>query len=75
MQEYIKPIEFEEEYIIKMNKRAALIKAREDLQKTLSAPSRKDKEDEEPEIKLNRKMTKAEARRMLKRTQAALWSK
>jgi len=75
MQEYIKPIEFEEEYIIKMNKRAALIKAREDLKKTLSAPSRKDKEDEEPEIKLNRKMTKAEARRMLKRTQAALWSK
>ena len=63
---------------MKQNSRAALEEAREELQKTLSAP-RKEPLDNEAEdelnqikIKLNRKMTLEEARAALKRTQSLL---
>lgn len=70
MIEYIEPIEYEN-----YRKKQALKKAREELKKTLAAPapSKKAEDEDAPQIKQNRKMTKAEARRMLRRTQAALW--
>jgi hypothetical protein len=63
---------------MKQNSRAALEAAREELQKTLSAP-RKEPLDNEAEdelnqikMKLNSKMTLEEARAALKRTQSML---
>jgi len=76
MQEYIESIEHEN-YMKKKAARFYLDEARAEMKRTLATPStelHKDDEDEDaPQIKQNRKMTKAEARRMLRRTQAALW--
>jgi len=64
---------------MKQNSRAALEEAREELQKTLSAPRKEpldnETEDEVSQIKMklnSKKMTLEEARAALKRTQSLL---
>lgn len=74
MQEYIESIEHEN-YMKKKAARFYLDEARAEMKRTLATPSKELHKDDEdaPKIKQNRRMTKAEARRMLRRTQAALW--